>query len=106
MVTQSPSTMHILPSGHLGHIGRVAPPLPPQSMSVSFPFLMKSEQVGPVQVPWKQFTLWQSLLRWHLKPSAHRGHKDPPQSTSVSSWFRTMSEQPAGAQWPILHEPL
>ena len=43
-VTQSPATPHVLPKAQSGHVG------PPQSTSVSRPFLMPSLQVGAAVV--------------------------------------------------------
>jgi hypothetical protein len=64
---------------------------PPQSTSVSVPFLTVSEHVGiwqtlgvPLQTP-----LVQSLAPTHFLPSAQAAHAPPPQSTSVSVPSRT-----------------
>jgi hypothetical protein len=42
----------------------------------------------------------QSLGLWHILPSAHFVHADPPQSTSASPWFLTISRQVGLAQVP------
>lgn len=71
--------------------------LPPQSTSVSLPFLAPSLQLGawhlaglPEHTP-----LVQSPATLHSLPSAHLVvHVSPPQSTSVSPPFLTLSGQP------------
>lgn len=64
------------------------PQSPPQSMSVSFPFFVRSAQVEPRQVPSVQAPSVQSEPRWQRMPTGHGGHAAPPQSMSVSdeSW--------------------
>jgi hypothetical protein len=43
----------------------------------------------------------QSVAAVHVRPGSHTGHRDPPQSTSLSPWFCTMSEHVA-----IVHVPM
>ena len=85
---QSPSRSQ-LPSGAHGA------QLPPQSMSVSLPFLMPSlqlaaEQTSPVQTP-----LWQSAGVTQRCPCAQRSGQLAPQSTSLSCPLRMASPQVA-----------
>ncbi len=62
---------------------------PPQSTSVSVPVTMPSSQPGPLQrlVAESQMDDMQSLSPVHMPPVSQAGHTEPPQSTSVSSWF-------------------
>jgi hypothetical protein len=83
---QSLPAEHVLPAAHLPQEA------PPQSMSVSVPFLTVSPHVGtwhffglPEQTP-----LWQSPPTLHVLPFAHELHP-PPQSMSVSVPFLTVS---------------
>jgi hypothetical protein len=81
-LTQSAFARQCLPSAQAGQDP------PPQSMSVSFPFLTVSVQVGGAQT-WPMHTrLVQSVANRHPWPGAQGGHVPPPQSTSVSlpSW--------------------
>jgi hypothetical protein len=64
--------------------------VPPQSTSVSSPFLMPSPHVAAWQMPVEQLLLWQSLPCVHLRPSA-QGRQPPPQSLSVSVPFSVLS---------------
>jgi hypothetical protein len=85
---QSVAPVQTLPATHLGQLA------PPQSVSVSVPFLTTSVQVAgwhtsPVHTP-----LWQSLATAHVLPATHLLHEAPPQSMSVSVPFLTRSEQP------------
>jgi hypothetical protein len=82
LVVQSALTVHVLDGVHL--LGQ----LPPQSTSVSAPFLMPSLQLAatgvaqtllPLQKP-----LMQSVPTIQIFPLAHAKHVPPPQSTSVS----------------------
>lgn len=107
---QSVDLVHPSPALHGVHFP------PPQSTSVSSPFLILSVQVpagildgdgdGVVparHVPPVQTRLTQSVTTWHLFPTAHAGHATdrppgtaelkPPQSTSVSRPFLLPSEQ-------------
>ena len=56
---------------------------PPQSKSVSVPFLLPSLQEGR-QLPEMHLPLMQSTLTTQASVSAHFGQKPPPQSLSVS----------------------
>jgi hypothetical protein len=70
--------------------------VPPQSTSVSVPFLTPSEQVGAWHVP-EHTRLVQSLATLQGCPVGHRaGHVVPPQSMPVSSWFAIPSLHDAG----------
>src|SRR5262245_31640821 len=99
--TQSPPTRHFLPTAHLGQ-----PPLPPQSTSVSAPFLIRSLQV----------TFWHTLLvhtpeaqsrgSAQPSPSAQAGQVAPPQSTSVSSPSLTLLLQVKAWQTLPMHTVL
>jgi hypothetical protein len=70
---------------------------PPQSMSVSEPFLTKSVQAGVAHFDEVQTPLWQSLPLAHAFASAQAvahvafEERTPPQSTSVSVPFLTPS---------------
>src|SRR5262245_9674931 len=64
--------------------------LPPQSTSVSVPFVTPSSHVGTWQSSSMQTPLLQSWAVTHAFVSAH-GAQLPPQSTSVSSSFCTPS---------------
>lgn len=72
---------------------------PPQSVSVSVPFLTESLQVGALQVV-AQTPLVQSVAALQVTPSAHlrAGAQIPPQSTPVSVWFLALSVQVAAVQ--------
>src|SRR5258708_39780490 len=78
---QSPFPVHILPVPHAGQEP------PPQSTSVSVPFLTPSEQLGAWHFPPVHTMLWQSRPAEHDLPAGHAGHVPPPQSTSVSLPF-------------------
>jgi hypothetical protein len=67
--------------------------LPPQSTSVSWPFLTLSKHEAPVawQMPPPQDPLEQSALARQPLPSAQVGQVPPPQSTSVSLPFFWLS---------------
>jgi hypothetical protein len=99
---QSDATLHILPAGHLPQVA------PPQSMSVSVPFFTLSPHVGawhlsgePVHTP-----LWQSEPATQMPLVGHFGHAPPPQSTSVSVPFFTVSVQLDDWQMLPTHTPL
>src|SRR5262245_9592677 len=79
------------------HLGQTPPP---QSTSVSRPFCAMSVQEAPLtQRLFVQLLLWQSLPATHFWPAAQRAHMlAPPQSTSVSPPFCTMSVQVAATQ--------
>jgi P2-related tail formation protein len=86
---QSPAALQILLVPHLGQSG------PPQSMSVSLPFLATSEHVGSWQMLLRHTALVQSVPRVHDPPATHFGQLVPPQSTSVSLPFLASSVQVA-----------
>ena len=71
---------------------------PPQSTSVSVPFLTPSVQVGAAHLPLEQTPLVQSLGTLHFLVSAHLGQVAPPQSTSVSAPFCLLSVQVGGGR--------
>jgi len=81
---------------------------PPQSMSVSLPFLTPSGQPTAPQtcVAAGQILDAQSLATRHALPVAHLVTQDPPQSTSVSLPFLTESAQVGARQVPLVHTPL
>src|SRR5437016_4791201 len=86
-LTQSAAPAHICPFAHL--FGQI----PPQSTSVSWPFLSTSVQEGTSHLLLVQLLLWQSAPRMQLLPSAHWLGQVPPQSTSVSVPFFMLSLQ-------------
>jgi hypothetical protein len=82
--------------------------LPPQSMSVSLPFLMASLQLAATHLPFVHFPLLgstQSALVLHSLFTAQPPQL-PPQSTSVSLPFWTPSLQAAAAHFLATHLPL
>ncbi len=89
---QSSLTPQVWPAMHsFGAARQVAPP---QSISVSRPFLRPSVQDASLHVPPMQKPVAQSVSMVHALPSEHRAeHAAPPQSTSVSPWFLTPSGQ-------------
>lgn len=91
---QSWLTEHELSSEQLLHE-------PPQSISVSLPFLMLSLHVGAVQILPTHFALAQSEPFVHVLPVAQLEHP-PPQSTSVSFPFMILSVHEGGAAKLIL----
>src|SRR5207244_1575965 len=80
--------LHFFGGAHFGH------EMPPQSTSVSKPFLTRSVQTGARQVT-LQTPLPQSPETTHFFPAVHLGHRPPPQSTSVSEPFCVVSAQVA-----------
>ena len=79
---------------------------PPQSTSVSEPFLTPSPQLGawhrlPVHTP-----VTQSLPPAQPSPTSQASGQDPPQSVSVSVPLRTPSLQVGAWQMLPLHTPL
>src|SRR5689334_1845720 len=94
---QSFATLQCLPLAHL-------PQSPPQSVSVSLPFLTRSEQLGVWQMFETQTPLAQSLAPPHTCPAAHLFGQPPPQSVSVSPPFFTMSVH--DAFWQVGGIPL
>jgi hypothetical protein len=105
-LAQSPATAHPQPLAHL-YVGAQAPP---QSLSVSVPFLTVSVQLGAWHklVLLAQSELWQSPLTKHVALSGHlrAGAQMPPQSTSVSAWFCTLSVQVAAWHTSLVQTPL
>jgi hypothetical protein len=101
---QSPATWQARPLAHLGQ-PEVAPP---QLTSVSAPFFTVSVHDGAAQVPFVQTALVQSVAATHILPSAHLGQPEvaPPQLTSVSVPFFTVSVQEGTAQRPLVQTPL
>ncbi len=98
----APLVPHSLPSRHLV----VGAHEPPQSRSVSVPFLIMSVQDGGVQVPLApQTPLTQSPPPPQPRPLAHlrtgdavAAAQEPPQSTAVSVPFLVMSVHDGAAQ--------
>ncbi len=88
--------MQVRPGAHFGQD-------PPQSTSVSVPFLAESAQLGVPQMAGApaQMPLRQSPEPRQSRPAAHFGHTEP-QSTSVSVWFFTPSEQVESWHRPFL----
>jgi hypothetical protein len=80
--------------------------LPPQSVSVSTPFLVLSLHAGTWQTLPLQTPLAQSPLVLHAFKSAHFVLQDPPQSTSVSVPFFALSLQLLVVQRLLVHRPL
>lgn len=120
-VEQSLSTEHFLPWAQVAHAG------PPQSTSVSFPsFVTSSQEIipphsslcvphvapksahvfGVQHFPPLHFPPEQSDPCEHFESSGHAGQEPPPQSTSVSLPFGTLSVQLAAAHSFIEHTPL
>ena len=77
--------------------------LPPQSTSVSVPFLTESEHDAAAQSPAEQTSLWQSVATPQPMPFAHLLEHDPPQSGPVSVPFLTPSEQLAAWHTLLVH---
>ena len=81
---------------------------PPQSTSVSVPFLMASVQVGAAHILPKQRRLVQSEFKLHPLPFPQAPQAGPPQSTSVSVPFLMASKQLVAKhmlleQAPVVH---
>jgi hypothetical protein len=99
--SQSPAILQIRPDAHLpAHA-------PPQSASVSLPFLTPSAHADawhldglPEHTP-----LWQSAAPTHSLPVTHLGQSDP-QSVSVSVWSFTPSVHVGARHVPAVHTPL
>src|SRR5437763_1754067 len=102
---QSAPTRHIFPAAHFMQ------PEPPQSWSVSGPFLTVSKQVGVAHRLLKQTELVQSLPARHIWPGMHLGQRLPPQSVSVSlpslrwSMHDELLLQRLLAQMPLAQSP-
>jgi hypothetical protein len=79
--------------------------VPPQSTSVSFPFLNPSVQVGAEHVPLAQTLSMQSEPIEHILKSGHGEQFGPPQSTSVSPSSCTPSVHDACThRFVLVHE--
>jgi hypothetical protein len=91
LLSQSLGALHAWPLLHVGQP-------PPQSTSVSEPFIASSLHVGAgaAQVPLEHSPLAQSDAPEHALPLTH-GLQLPPQSTSVSVPLCTVSLQLAAA---------
>jgi hypothetical protein len=87
-LAQSPPTLQRLPAGHGLHD-------PPQSVSVSPPFLTESAHVAFWQTLAAHTRLLQSFGPRQLAPPVQALHAVPPQSMSLSLPFSTKSEQVA-----------
>src|SRR5204863_357497 len=76
--------------------------------SVSVPFFTRSLQAGTAQTPPEQTPLVQSPATPQALPLPHflAGAQEPPQSTSVSVPFFTMSLQEGAGQTPPEQTPL
>jgi hypothetical protein len=107
----APLVPHICPTAHSWLVGAAAQ-VPPQSTSLSLPFLTVSLQLAGVQVPFaphRPFT--QSPATVQPLPSPHflfvgDAAQEPPQSVPVSVPFFTPSLQVGAAQAPLAHTPL
>jgi hypothetical protein len=80
--------------------------VPPQSTSVSFPFLTPSVQEAVTHLPPEHLPLpgnTQSVFALQFLPTAQVGPQLPPQSTSVSVPFRRPSPHAAATHAPALH---
>jgi len=99
---QSPATEQRLPSAHFF----VGAQLPPQSTSVSVPFLVLSLQLDVWQTLVVQTKLAQSAPAEQLLPLAQPEHIVPPQSMSLSLPFLMVSLQVGVWQIPPVQTPL
>jgi hypothetical protein len=86
-----------VPAGHFPQ------PVVPQSTPRSVPFFTPSAQLFAAHLPDRQTPEAQSSPSWHDLPAAHAlpmrpSAHTPPQSTSVSDWFRTPSSQESWAR--------
>jgi hypothetical protein len=86
LLVQSPLAEQALLVPHGPQVG------PPQSTSVSAPFLTLSVQLGAWHVPPAHEPLAQSVPSVHVAPTA-QGEQPGPQSTSASLPFLTLSTQ-------------
>jgi hypothetical protein len=75
---QSVAARHAVPCAHFGQLA------PPQSTSLSAPFVTLSLQVATRHVPPVQTPLEQSTAPRHALPSGQRLQALPPQSVSLS----------------------
>lgn len=104
-LAQSAARLQALPAAHLVEHE------PPQSVSVSAPFLTRSVQIGAMHFPEVQTPLTQSEATLHalavaqavaqVEPVA----KTPPQSTSVSVPFLTLSGHLGATHLRLVHTP-
>jgi hypothetical protein len=99
LLRQSLFTTHCFPELHRTQA-------PPQSTSVSVPFLTVSLQAGTEHRPPLHTPLVQSVLSAQPWPSEHFGQVGPPQSTSVSGPFLARSLHVGTAHFPPLQTPL
>src|SRR4051812_5811353 len=101
LVAQSPGPSHSCPVVHFLQV-------PPQSMSVSAPFLTPSVQLGTWHTPPPHRALAQSKGMEQALPLPHFcvGAQPPPQSTSVSVPFLMPSEHDGAWQDPVMHTAL
>jgi len=98
--TQSDGVKQFWGGTHFGQSG------PPQSMSLSLPFVTRSEQVGSAQRCSSSHTpLWQSVGTAQPSPAGHALQAPPPQSLPVSLPLWVPSLQLAAWQVPSLHSP-
>jgi hypothetical protein len=99
LLEQSVFTEHVLPLAHAEQLW------PPQSTSVSLPFLTLSVQLPFEHLPAVHTPLTQSVPMEQNLPERH-GEQLPPQSMSVSLPFLTTSAQVGSAHKPTVHTPL
>jgi len=85
------------------HLGQFEPP---QSRSLSEPFLTRSSQLGLLQRWSTQAKLWQSSSCWQTSSVGHSfGAQLSPQSAADSRPLRTPSSQVGAAQLPLWQTP-
>jgi hypothetical protein len=99
LLAQSAALAQARPDPQRAHSG------PPQSTSVSWPFLALSRQFGAWQVLSKHTLLAQSEPMTH-GPAVAQPMQLPPQSTPVSSPFLTPSVQLAPRHVPFVQTPV
>jgi hypothetical protein len=100
-LVQSVTTKQTLLSAHLLQVP------PPQSTSVSLPFLTVSLQVAATHLLAVHTPLWQSLPSVHAPLVVQRLQLElPPQSTSLSPPFLTVSLHAGAMHSPPVHTPL
>jgi hypothetical protein len=97
-LAQSAALLQVLPGEHIPH------PAPPQSMSVSVPFLSPSAHVAAWQTLAVHTLSMQSAPTLHVRLVGH-GAQLPPQSLSVSSPFFTPSRHVGVRHSPFMHTP-
>mmetsp|Transcript_24545 Transcript_24545/g.50957 ORF Transcript_24545/g.50957 Transcript_24545/m.50957 type:complete len:214 (-) Transcript_24545:353-994(-) len=96
---QSPLTRHCLPLLHLGQVP------PPQSTSVSAPFVTPSLHVTSVHLPLSHTPLAQSEFWVQSWPPPHFEQSGPPQSMPVSWPLRTPSVHVGLYALPVHRSP-